>query len=241
MAEDRPRNVLLFDLDGTLVDSAPAIAQALSQISIGRGGAKLDVDAVRRLVSQGVETLVASTLGTAGRDLADDIAQFRMTLQRLPAEPGWLYPDVAWALAALAESSFKLAVVTNKPEHMSRQLLQGLDLDRYFGTVVGGDTVATMKPDPAPALHALSVLGSSVEQAIFVGDSAPDAAVSVALSLPFVLHAGGYDPLSCAAFPLAASFLKFAELPQLCIRLRAGLLASSSVGGSFKRADVLRH
>lgn len=217
--------MLLFDLDGTLVDSAPAIAQALSQISIGRGGAKLDVNKVRRLVSQGVETLVASTLGTAGRYLADDIAQFRDTLRRLPADPEWLYPDVAAALAALAESNFKLAVVTNKPEAMSRQLLHGLDLDRYFGAVVGGDTVATMKPDTAPVLHTLSLLGSAVEQAIFVGDSVVDAAVSAALSLPFILHAGGYDPLSCTAFPVAASFLKFTELPHLCLRLQAGLSA----------------
>lgn len=220
MAEICKRNVLLFDLDGTLVDSAPAIAQALSEISVRRGGNQFDIDQVRQLISSGVETLVSTTVGSAGTRLANDIADFRAVLRQLIAESTWLYPGVVSALAALSGTDFTLAVVTNKPEGMSRQLLQGLGIDRYFLAVVGGDTVATLKPDPAPVLHALHLLGSTARHAIFIGDSAADAAAAAALSIPFILHTGGYDPAGCAGFPVSGSFHKYTELSGLCMRLR---------------------
>jgi len=219
LAEVRQRDVLLFDLDGTLVDSAPVIARALSQIGVSRGGGKVEVDQVRPLISYGVEALVSTTLGSVENCLADDIVEFRSVLRQFAAKPEWLYPDVVTALAALSTAGFASAVVTNKPEVMSRRLLKELDLDRYFEVIVGGDTVATMKPDSAPVLHALGLLKSEVQQAIFIGDSAADAAAAASLSIPFILHAGGYDSFNCAEFPIAGSFHDYSELPEICIRL----------------------
>ena len=210
---------LLFDLDGTLVDSAQGIAAALGRLAQERGGAGPDVAHVRRLVSQGAATLVAQGLGPLAQNSAADIARFRAILTKLPANPAMIYPGVRAALTHLAAAGHPMAIVTNKPAALAQQLLADLDLASFFAALVGGDTLPVAKPNPAPLTHALALLGHPAHAAIMIGDSAADAAAAAAAHLPFVLYAGGYGADETATLPQAAQFTDFAQLPALIAAL----------------------
>lgn len=203
---------LLFDLDGTLVDSAVTIALALSELTAARGGRPAEVARVRRLVSKGAPALVRETLGPLAGDEAQDVAAFRAILAGIPADPAMIFPDVVEALDALTGVGHRCAVVTNKPENLARLLLDQLDMTRYFGVVVGGDTLPTSKPDPAPLRHALARLDAPA-LALMIGDSAVDARAAEGAGLPFLLYARGYEAGDCGTERVAASFEEFRHLP----------------------------
>lgn len=230
MTASGPR-ALLFDLDGTLVDSAVDIARALSTVRAARGGGPIDVATVRRLVSHGAATVVAKGLGAWADTPEADLAAFRTALRALAVDPAIVFPGVRHALERLADAGFLLAVVTNKPEQLARQLLEGLDLARSFGEIVGGDTAAAPKPDPAPLRLALQALGAEADAALMIGDSPIDAGAARACGVPFLLYSAGYDAAGCAEGEIHAQFDHFDGLPGLvsaCFeypgrRLRAAL------------------
>ena len=201
---------LLFDLDGTLVDSALAIALALS--AAADGVAPVDPERVRPLVSQGVGTLVGTILGSPDSRLADDIAEFRRQLVKLQANRADLYPGVAKCMTALQARGHPMAIVTNKPEVLARKLIADMRLDGHFGAIIGGDTCSVAKPDPAPLLHALEVLGAPRRGAVMIGDSAVDAKAADASRIRFVLFEGGYGAHECHEQPVWARFADFGEL-----------------------------
>jgi phosphoglycolate phosphatase len=203
---------LLFDLDGTLVDSARGIAAALSTLSKSRGGGQVDVERVRVLVSLGVEEVVASALGPLVEDLAEDVSEFRAILASAPADPASVYPGVRTALEQLEDRGHRMAVVTNKPEQLARQLLCQLDLGRFFGAVVGGDTLTTCKPDPGPLRHALTLLRAENDHAIMVGDSGFDAMAAISAGVSFGLFLKGYGSSACPRHNVAFEFDDFALL-----------------------------
>lgn len=211
---------LLFDLDGTLVDSAITIALALGELSTSRGGTAVDVTRVRRLVSQGATVLVREGLGPVAGDPAEDLAAFRAILADIPARAEMIFPGVIAALTELAADGYVCAVVTNKPERLARLLLDQLDLTRHFAAVVGGDTLAVCKPDPAPLHHALDALGQGAA-AVMIGDSDVDARAAAAAGLPFALFLGGYEPDRCRDEQVAGWFAGFAELPALVRQIAA--------------------
>ena len=210
-----PRDVLLFDLDGTLVDSAGGIARALSALRAERGATPIDPDMVRPWISLGAEVLVARALGHHADDPVADLARFRTILRALPTDRDCLYPGVETALDLLERAGFTMAVITNKPEGLSRALLFDLDLTDRFVTIVGGDTTAKSKPDPAPMHHLLSALGTRPDLALLIGDSAVDAAAAQAFAIPFLLFEGGYGARECDPGHVAGSFASFVDLPGL--------------------------
>lgn len=210
-----PRDVLLFDLDGTLVDSAQDIAAALTMVSRARGGDAVSADTVRPLVSLGAATLVARALGPVATDDAADLAAFRTVLRAMPSDPAIVFPDVEQALATLAGQGWRMAVVTNKPEALAIALLETHRLDRFFAAVVGGDTASAPKPDPAPLHHALALLDATPDDALFVGDSDVDAGAAAALSIPLLVYSGGYGVDAIAADQAAGWFDHFDALPAL--------------------------
>lgn len=205
------RPAFLFDLDGTLVDSALGIASALTALSASRGGGVIAPEVVRPLVSRGVEELVATALGGMARDAQGDIAAFRCLLAAQPTDHNMVYAGVRAALERLNDAGAALAIVTNKPERLARQLLEQLDLARMFLVIVGGDTLARRKPDPLPLTHAVSCLGA-VDRSMFIGDSAVDAGAAAAANVPFVLFTGGYGAEECDKLPVAARFCRFDEI-----------------------------
>jgi phosphoglycolate phosphatase len=197
----RPYRAYLFDLDGTLVDSAPDICAALNAALDSIGMAPVEERLTRHWVGHGGRVLIEQALahhGAAAR-IANDTEMARLLGVFVDyygahiADHSRLYPGVADALAGLAARGARLAVVTNKLAGLSLQVLDAFDLRRHFGAVVGGDTLPQRKPDPAPARHALRLLGVEAGDALFVGDSITDVDTARAAGCRVVCVRDGYN------------------------------------------------
>ena len=186
------RRVAIFDLDGTLIDSAPAIARALDRLRATRGLPGLDVDLVRRWVSLGAPALVGRALGCEGDADADEIAAFRASYAERPGVPGDLYPGIADALAALRDAGVALGICTNKPQALSEKVLAAAGIEAHFVAVIGGDATPRPKPDGAHLRHALDAMDCSGLRFDFVGDSSIDADAAHAAGARFLWAAWGY-------------------------------------------------
>lgn len=164
----------LFDLDGTLIDSRRDIAACVNFTLAELGGyAPLSLESVEQMVGDGVRQLLTRAAGPL-----DEPTMKRALEIFLPyylehcADSTRLYPGVLETLASFAGRG--LAIVTNKPMAHTEKTLKALGIGSYFSVVLGGDSLATRKPDPAPVMEALRRLGLSPEQAVMVGDSPMD-------------------------------------------------------------------
>jgi phosphoglycolate phosphatase len=169
-------SVLVFDLDGTLVDSRRDIAESANELLAALNAPPLDHDEVVRMVGEGARLLVSRVLAAGGarEDLDAAFARFSAIYDRRLADHTRPYPGVVEGLERLAER-FNLAVLTNKPQHHTDRLLDALDLRRYFLQAVGGDTMHGRKPDPAGLASLVAAAGAVPEAALMVGDSWVDA------------------------------------------------------------------
>ena len=208
--------ILIFDLDGTLIDSAPDIRAAVNRMLAGEGLEPLDLPTVTDFVGNGMPKLVERVMAVKGIDPARHKALTQVTLDHYNAAPSALtrpYPVVPQALAALEAAGHRLALCTNKPEAPARAILADLGLARHFPVVIGGDTLPMRKPDPAPALECVKAMGGG--DAAFIGDSEVDAETAEAAGLPFYLFTEGYRKSPVSALPHRAAFSDFAALPGL--------------------------
>ena len=185
---------IVFDLDGTLADTAPDIAAALNHALAQVGRQILTLDAVRSMVGHGGKVLVQRGLAaTGGADeltLATAYAAMIAYYETHVCDHSLPYPGVVAALDALREQGLALAVCTNKPEHLARGVIERLGWDERFAAIVGGDTLAATKPDPA-MLH-LAVAQAGGGPAAMVGDSIIDVQTARAAGLPCVAVSFGY-------------------------------------------------
>ena len=226
----RALRAVLFDLDGTLLDTVADIAAALNRALAEQALGSLSVSEVRPLIGRGVPVLIERALRHLGApgtppSAARLLERFHVHYQRLEAEAALTaqpYTGVAAGLGGLYAAGLKLAVVTNKPGAAARALLERQRLARWIGAVVGGDSGLPRKPDPAPLLKACEQLGASPQQALMVGDSLVDVQAARAARMPVVCVPYGYnegnDPrtLPCDAFVESV-----AELPALLGARRA--------------------
>jgi phosphoglycolate phosphatase len=217
--------LMMFDLDGTLVDSAPDIAASVNDVLRWESLPELDLATIRTWIGHGArQTLASAYVCSVGErtDSRDPPAPDGSLLDRLMdayrafhddhcGKRSTVYPGVDEVLRRLQELSVTLAVVTNKEEYFARQLLGRLGLDRWFATVVGGDTLPCRKPDPAPLRHCLAQHGVHSRDALMIGDSVIDLRAARAAGTPFCFAAHGYgEPaLACEA---DAALKSFAEL-----------------------------
>lgn len=162
---------ILFDLDGTLVDSLADLATGINLLRSELDLPPLTIPVVRACVGDGATMLVRRALGD---DLYSParLQRFLTLYGEHLAEATTLYPGIQTCLDLLADRP--LAVVTNKPYQQTMDLLDALDLIRYFPVVIGGDTCPVKKPDPTPVKVALHRLGATAEQAIMIGDHHTD-------------------------------------------------------------------
>jgi phosphoglycolate phosphatase len=169
-------SVLVFDLDGTLVDSRRDIAESANELLASLGAPPLDHDEVVRMVGEGARVLVSRVLAAGGSREDVDVAftRFSAIYDRRLADHTRPYPGVVAGLERLAER-FTLAVLTNKPQHHTDRLLEALDLRRYFVQALGGDTAHGRKPDPAGLTSLVAAAGAVPAGALMVGDSWVDA------------------------------------------------------------------
>jgi len=164
--------LIIFDLDGTLVDSRRDLANSANHLLADYRRPPLDDQVVIAMVGEGARTLVARVMQTGGAtgDVDQALARFLDIYDGKLVDHTHLYPGVADGLARLA-SRLPLGVLTNKPQVHTDRLLAHFDLDRFFCGVIGGDTVLGRKPDPA-GLHSLArTAGVDVAEALMVGDS----------------------------------------------------------------------
>ncbi len=185
---------LVFDLDGTLVDSADDIAEAVNLTLDDLSLPRVSDATVRSWIGEGVRRLVATALAHAGSERTLDevmpgfMRHYHDCLLRSPR----LYAGVAEALRELHARGLPMAVCTNKPSALVPPLLEYLGIAGYVAHIVGGDTLPQRKPAPEPLLHAAQLLGAPPAHCLMVGDSATDLGAANAAGMPIVLVRYGY-------------------------------------------------
>jgi len=191
------RTAVLFDLDGTLLDSIPDLSEACCRMMAELGRPPHSLEAIRSFVGKGMVNLVRRCLVESGSaeaaevDAAVDV--FRRHYAAVNGERTVIYPGVVPALEALAAAGVPLACVTNKPEAFTLPLLERVGIARYFQVTVSGDTLPEKKPHPAPLLHACEKLAIPPSAAWMIGDSDNDAEAARAAGIPVLLVTYGYS------------------------------------------------
>lgn len=167
--------LVVFDLDGTLVDSSRDLADATNALIVELGGTPLTVAQVVDFVGEGAKVLVQRALGAAGRDpeTPGALPRFLALYDTRLLEHTRAYPGVPEALEWLS-TRVGLAVLTNKPSAATNQILAGLDLARYFREAIGGDSTFGRKPNPEALLHLARAYGAEPGETLMVGDSSVD-------------------------------------------------------------------
>lgn len=216
---------LLFDLDGTLLDTAHDITIAVNRMREAFGFGPLEVATVRNMIGRGTANLVSQAMKGAVGELGASsskvaVAQFEKQYEAALAETTRPYPGVFEGLELFREKGFQLAVVTNKAARFTQPLLEKTGLASYFQVVVSGDSLPEKKPHPLPIEHAAKSLGFSVTEVVMIGDSMHDAATARAAGCPVFILPYGYNEgqelrgLDCDAFiddlPSALKYVKLA-------------------------------
>ena len=191
---ERPRAVL-FDLDGTLLDTLPGLATSVNAVMRAHGLPERTPDEVRLFVGNGVRKLIARSAegGESRPDYETLLAEYRAHYAEHAAEGSAPYPGIPELVAALRKRGVKLAVVTNKDEDVSRTLIEKF-FPGAFDAVCGGNAGRPTKPDPATPRAALAALGVAPEDALYVGDTAVDAATARGAGIPLRLCSWGFRP-----------------------------------------------
>ncbi|GAA5171109.1 phosphoglycolate phosphatase [Viridibacterium curvum] len=199
---------ILFDLDGTLIDAVPDLAEAANRMLRELGEPLRSEEEVGRFLGKGLGVLVERLLndGRSPRNAAyceAALAVFRRHYAVTNGQRAVVYAGVRETLSALQATGMPCAVVTNKAAEFTEPLLRQLRLDQFFQCVVSGDTLPQKKPRPEPLLHACAALGVAPHEALMVGDSANDAEAARRAGIPVLLLTGGYsegvavDTLDC--------------------------------------------
>lgn len=192
------RRAVLFDLDGTLADSAPDLAAAVDDMLRELGREPVGESQVRRWIGNGARRLVMRALtgerdGDPGEAATDSaLARFFEHYDDRLIESTVPYPGAMEALHDLRGAGVALGVVTNKPARFTDRLLDALGMLEFFGVTVSGDTLAVKKPDPAPLRHAAEQLGVPLDTCVMVGDSMADLMAARNAGIPMVCVPYGY-------------------------------------------------
>jgi phosphoglycolate phosphatase len=226
MSSDRarfhPLEAVIFDLDGTLVDTLPDLAAALNRLLAEEGHGSLDHAAVAAMLGDGAAKLVERAFAAIGRGLAGD-EYIRLRGRFLEIYESGLsrrsrpYPGVIEMLAALRAAGLRLAICTNKPEAPSHALLAALGLAGYFDAVVGGDTLEVRKPHGRHLTETISRAGAST--AVMIGDTPNDVVAARNAGVPVIAVSHGYAQIPAAELGADAVIDHFRELEDALIRL----------------------
>jgi len=186
-------STVLFDLDGTLVDSLDDLTDAVNHMLAVFGRQALNAAQVRQLVGKGARNLVQRALGTSSPgEIEKGLLAFTTFNARHIADKSRLYPGVRELLQQLADCGVRMAVISNKNEALSRLILKALEIDHFFAIIAGGDTFAEMKPSPVPLLGVIDQLGGSAAEAIMVGDSINDIQAGIRAGITTIGCSWGY-------------------------------------------------
>ena len=215
---------IIFDLDGTLVDTAPDLAAALNSVLTAEGHRPVSTADLRHLVGHGVRAMFEHALLRHEADLAPDrlavLTERFLTFYRANiARDSKPFPRVPETLDRLALAGAGLGVCTNKAHDLTELLLSELSLSRHFPAVVGGGRTPYSKPDPRHVFEVVKALNSNRHRAVFVGDSAVDVQAARAAEIPVIAMSYGYTPVPAAELGADAVLDDFAQLPDTISRL----------------------
>jgi phosphoglycolate phosphatase len=210
-------DAVVFDLDGTLVDTAPDLHAHLNEMLAELGRPGLALDEVRPMIGDGARMLLRRGLDESGGmpasvDLEVLFAEFLRRYTARPLRFGATFDGVPHALQTLKAAGIKLGICTNKPQAPTDRLLAELDLARHFPVVIGGDSLPVRKPDPGHLQAVLDRLGAEPGRAVLVGDSANDVSAAAAIGMPCVLVSFGYTATPARALGAACVIDHMSEL-----------------------------
>jgi len=196
MLEFQP-TAIVWDLDGTLVDSAPDLASALNTVLDMRGFFTLSLNEVRAMIGNGVPKLVERGFNAVGirpdpAQLDELVAIFVKQYKACATDNTRPYPGVVEALQEIHSMNIPMGVCTNKPEALTLQILKGLGLSGFFSSVVGGDSTSARKPDPEPVLACLRGLVTEPASSLMIGDSVHDVHAAHAAGVTIGVVPWGY-------------------------------------------------
>lgn len=223
---------VVFDLDGTLIDSAEDLCIGLNRLLAEEGLRPLALSEVVPMIGDGAARLVERGIVAAGGHVGKDALpvltrRFLAFYEPHAAERTRPVPGAAAMLAELTAKGLSLAICTNKPEKATRAILAALDLERHFAAVIGGDSVpGRPKPDPAMVLAAIGRLGAAPHEAVMVGDARNDVLAARAAGLPVLLRRGGYTSVPAEDLGADGVFADFADLAAAIAALPQAALTS---------------
>ncbi|PTX54585.1 phosphoglycolate phosphatase [Litoreibacter ponti] len=185
---------IIFDLDGTLVHSAPDLHAACNVMLAAANRPPITLEQTISFIGNGIEKLVERALrvtGGAPSDIGPHVAEMHRAYAADLTTLTTLFPGVRGVLDGL---DLPMAICTNKPETPARDLCDALDLSRYFDVITGGDTTQAKKPDALPLLHTATMLGITAQECLYVGDSVTDFKTARNADVAFAFYTGGYQP-----------------------------------------------
>jgi phosphoglycolate phosphatase len=197
---------VIFDLDGTLVETAPDLHAALNHTLAQKGLGPVSLESIRMMIGDGAKALIRKGLlhhqtqideAEINHDLWPIfLDHYLENITRL-SEP---FEHSVETLQSLKENGAKMGVCTNKPQHLAEAVLNGLDLETFFAVMVGGDALATKKPDSAHILETVARTGGDPNRKIMVGDAWTDEKAARNAGLPFIFISFGYGTLSAKPY-----------------------------------------
>lgn len=215
---------LVFDLDGTLVDTAPDLIGALNAVLLQEGRQTVAVDEVRYLVGHGAATMLDKAMRMTGEPVAPEripglmdafVAHYRGHI----AADSRMFPGVESTLAALADGGARLGVLTNKPEGLTNLLLPAVGLAKYFRAIHGAGRLEVVKPNARVYHHVVEEMGGDGAGSVMIGDSATDVATARAAGVPVIILTYGYSPEPVQTLGADAVLDDFRDVPATVGRL----------------------
>lgn len=218
---------IVFDLDGTLVDTAPDLLGALNAVLTVEGHEPVVPSDLRHIVGHGAKAMFEHALLRTGAPVTPErmktlteqfLAYYRVNIAR-GSRP---FPGVPETLTLFAGRGAGLGVCTNKPQDLTELLLDALDLTRHFPAIIGGGRTPYSKPDPRHLLETVAALKGRRERAVLVGDSPVDVAAARAADIPVIAMSYGYTPVPVHELGADAVVDDFTKLPDVIARLISG-------------------
>ena len=223
-ASGRWPKAIVFDLDGTLVDSAPDIREAVNA-GFGPLGVKpFEIEAVKTLIGGGASVAIRRAAAKVGLTLTPEVeaevfGRFMDTYARVSAEARGLYPGAHELLRSLEAEGVALALCTNKADHITRIALEALGIARYFKSIVAAEEGKPRKPDPDPVRRAFRPFGVGPSDTVMIGDSHADIAAARAAGCASIAVTYGYSAIPATELGASTTVASLAEVPAALGRL----------------------
>ena len=218
---------IVFDLDGTLIDSLPDVLASLNLLLAEEKRRPLRIKELRSLVGRGVNPMVEDAYGITGKviasstELEDAVHRYIGHYKANPVGHTVIFPNVIDTLGKLKGDGFRMGICTNKPYEMTLLVLKGLGINIFFDGVTGGDNLQFNKPDPRHILTTLKLMKSGPSRAVMVGDSRVDAEAGRNAGLPIIAVNYGYNEEPVESLEVDSVIDDFALLPQTITELNS--------------------